>query len=105
MLRAKIIVVAAMALLFAQLQCSATCTTQAGNGPSVPPCHRHYHPQAPCHEDVGITAASPQVAPVAVMVDRVAVAAETLGSDFIGHRPADSSPPGFARLSFLVLRI
>lgn len=104
--RGKIIVIAALAVSFAQVQCAAACTIQSCTT-KVPPCHRHH--QSPCHEDVGVaTASAPVVAVPAVCVWDIAPAAH-LGAPEDGGNYAltatDTSPPGWERSLLLVLRI
>ena len=123
MFRAKLIMFAAMALLFAQLQCAAACNTRLcdssfGKRQSVPPCHRHHHHPnhdqvpGPCaHQIIGVPAGSHQILPVKSPTFGVLSLTETVsasvpaGAGTNVHRLTDPSPPGFESLSSVVLRI
>ncbi len=104
MFRIKVIVLAALAILLAQLQCAASCTTQACQ--KVPPCHRQH--ASPCHEEIGVVSANPEVSAAPVLwVDelavspRAAIAVSKCADDLL----SDASPPGVGRLLPVVLRI
>lgn len=104
--RGKILVIAALAVFFGQVQCAAACTIQSCTT-KVPPCHRHH--QSPCHEEVGVaTASAPVVAVPAVCVWDIAPAANLGAAEDGGNHAltaTDASPPGGGHPSFLVLRI
>jgi hypothetical protein len=104
--RGKILVIAALAVLFAQVQCAAACTIQSCTA-KVPPCHRHH--QSPCHEDVGVaTASAPIMAGPAVCAWDIAPAAHLEAAEDAGYHAlmaTDASPPGWERSAILVLRI
>lgn len=107
MSRGKIMVIAALAILFAQVQCASACTIQSCTT-KVPPCHRQH--QSPCHEDVGVaTAAAPSLAVPAPMTcaGEIAPIAPLAVADHAGNLAlaTDASPPGGERPSILVLRI
>lgn len=100
-------VIAALAILFAQVQCASACTIQSCTT-KVPPCHRQH--QSPCHEDVGVaTAATPIMAVPMPMVCPLDIApiAPLAGAEHVGKLAlaTDPSPPGGERPSILVLRI
>ena len=121
--RAKLIVFAAMALLFVQLQCTAACAAQSykadfGQSENVPPCHRHHHspshdhPSGSCvHQIIVLTSASQQVSQIelpqfSVMnVAEPVVAVVLADSRAIGSSCTTPSPPGLESLSAVVLRI
>jgi hypothetical protein len=121
MFRAKLIVVA-IALLFAQLECVAACAGQLCSGDfshseSLPPCHRHHghsHDQSPvscAHPVVGALAAAPDT----LQLDAPAVLLLSPEAAISGGSPAETrttalnssgfSPPRFTGLSCVVLRI
>lgn len=121
--RAKLIVFAAMALLFVQLQCTAACATQLckadfGQSENLPPCHRHHdspsHDQPPgscVHQIIVVTTPSQQLSQMELPQFSVMNAAEPVSavvladSRTIGHRHTTPSPPGLESLSAVVLRI
>ena len=125
MSRTKLIVLAAMALLFAQLQCTAACATQLcktdfDKSESLPPCHRHHHPgpshdqpSGSCaHQVLVVTTPSQQLSQIELPHFSVMNAAETVFADCLAdsgvnaHRHmAAPSPPGYESLSSVVLRI
>ena len=104
--RGKILVIAALAVFFAQVQCAAACTIQSCTT-KVPPCHRQH--QSPCHEDVGVaTASAPMVTVPGVCAWDIAPAAHLEAAEDAGNHAltaTDASPPGGERSSKLVLRI
>src|ERR1700678_1746993 len=121
MTRALHIVFVAIALLVAQLQCVAACSSQFCGSDfkteQVPPCHRHHdhsHDQTPgsCVQQVNIPAATaPQTLQNASPILSVLGLAATVSST----RPADTqphavglaafSPPELRSLSSIVLRV
>lgn len=123
MSRTKLIVLAAMALLFAQLQCTAACATRlcktdSNNSESLPPCHRHHH--SPSHDQtsgscvhqiVVVPTPSQQLLQMEMPAFPVMNAAETVIADFLAdsgastHNHLAPSPPGFQSRSSVVLRI
>ena len=122
MSRTKLIVLAAMALLFAQLQCTAACATQlcktdSNNSESLPPCHRHHH--SPSHDQTSgscvhqiivVTTPSQQLSQIELPQFSVMNAVETVFADCLADSGANArqmapSPPGYESLSSVVLRI
>ena len=120
--RAKLIVFAAMALLFVQLQCTAACATQLcttdfDQSENLPPCHRHHHsphdqPSGSCvHRIVVVTTPSQQLSQIELPQFSVMNVAEPVlavvlaDSRTIGHSHTTPSPPGLEGLSAVVLRI
>jgi hypothetical protein len=120
MLRAKLIVVVAMALIFAQVHCALACTGQVcyanPTSKSTPPCHRHHSQSS--HKDAdsctreaivqlkGSTQAS-QVETSASLAPHPAIlvwAAFTPG-DLGDYSESRSPRPGPERLSSVVLRV
>ena len=121
--RAKLIVVAAAIVLFAQLQCVAACATDLcaanfGQTQLVPPCHKHHdhsHDQVPgsCSLRLIITPAStPHARQLEIPVLSVLGAAPTASAvlpvdgDSWAADLSNPSPPGMtALLSSTVLRV
>lgn len=123
MSRTKLIVLVAMALLFAQLQCTAACATQlcksdSNNSESLPPCHRHHH--SPSHDQtsgscvhqiVVVPTPSQQLLQMEMPPFPVMNAGKTVFADFLADSGANAqshlapSPPGFESISSVVLRI
>ncbi len=121
--RAKLIIFAAMALLFVQLQCTAACATQLckadfDQSENLPPCHRHHHspshdqPAGSCvHRIIVLTAPSQQLSQIELPQFSVINAPEPVfsvvlaDSRIIGHSHTTPSPPGLESLSAVVLRI
>lgn len=120
MLRAKLVIFAAIALLFAQVQCAVACVDQvcgsgASSSESTPPCHRHHHPSHhvanSCTREITFALSSSQTMPAkfpffgAPVAPMAAVQVQPAGrpngaSDFL-----ISSPPGIVNLTSVVLRI
>lgn len=122
MLRAKLIIAVAAAVLFAQIQCVAACasdfcSTDFGKTESVPPCHQHHehsHHQAPasCSFHLIVSSATslhvPQLeAPVSSVLGLAPIISAALPADAQLHLLdlSNFSPPGIASLSSGVLRI
>ena len=121
--RAKLIVFAAMALLFVQLQCTAACATElcktdSDKSESLPPCHRHHHspshdqPSGSClHQIIVATTPSQQLSQIELPQSSVMTVAEPgvavllADSRTKGHSYTTPSPPGLESLSAVVLRI
>jgi hypothetical protein len=115
MSRALQIVLVAIALLFAQIQCIAACASQFCDGDfkteQVPPCHRHHdysHDQAPssCVQQITVpTATAPHTlqadAPILSALD----VATTAGTRTSVLDLSEFSPPELKSLSSFVLRI
>ena len=100
-------VIAALAILFAQVQCASACTIQSCTT-KVPPCHRQH--QSPCHEDAGVTTAATAIMAVPMpMVSAwdIAPIAPLAAAEHAGNSAfaTDASPPGGEHPSILVLRI
>lgn len=123
MFRAKLIVVIAVAVVFAQLQCVAACTADLcgadlGQTESVPPCHKHHdhsHDQAPssCSFHLIVAQATAPDAPQSdipvLSVHGLAATVSAIlridGDSWIASL-SDPSPPGTtALLSSTVLRV
>lgn len=119
MLRAKLMVIVAMALLFVQLPCVAACASHFCEdvlSASVTPCHRHHNhsqdPHSGCvHQTMVSTATSdrafqiefelpPLAAPCATYSAAVLPVGRCRGLDF-----SVASPPHLESLSSVVLRI
>jgi len=120
MLCTRLIVFAAMALLFAQLQCAAACaghlcSADPAKSDSVPPCHRHHgsHNPAPAscpHQTLVAAAPALPMLPAGMPVSSVSLAAAAALILPIDARASALdfsafSPPGFESLSSVVLRI
>jgi len=112
MLRAKLIILV-MVLLFAQLQCAAACAGDLPCNATPHPCHRH-HDKAPAScqcQMAGAIAATPRTqpmeAPIFSVLSLAAIISETAPADagISALDFLDSSPPGFAVPSSVVLRI
>jgi hypothetical protein len=119
MFRAKLVILAAMMLLFVQLECAAACLSQlcstdfAGTE-SIPPCHRHHHPSPDrmpdsCLDQI-LVAPEATTEPVSSTMPMASVpglpASLLLGLTARGPRVlAPASPPGWKRLFSVVLRI
>jgi hypothetical protein len=122
MVRAKLIVFIATAMVFAQLQCVSACVgnwcgLDFGKSQSVPPCHRHHdhsHDQTPAscsHQFTNPPAAARDLlhmqAPAMVALGPVTKLAGAIGpstrSSELG--PAEFSPPESVRTAPTVLRI
>ena len=121
MLRSPLIVLAAVALLFAQVECVAACASELCTGPShasqsAPPCHRHHEQSQPrtpdqCpHGPILTAAAFPQASqaecrpPLAVSLS-VLPEAPAIGAAGVEALDLAASPPVFRILAPLVLRI
>ena len=115
MQRARLIVLAAIALLIAQLQCVATCVDQfcgagSAQSQSVPPCHRQ-HKQSPapvtCPDQILTTATSVHALPAGVAMMPALALAHNVSASFprVAQEPVDPSPPGIGTLYAIVLRI
>ena len=120
MLRAKLVVFAAFALLFAQVQCAMACVDQmcgsgAASSESTLPCHRHHQPSHrvadSCNREITFALSSIQTlpaqlpffaAPVAPMPALPVIAGGRLNgaSDFL-----ILSPLGIISLTSVVLRV
>ena len=121
MLRAKFVVLVAIALLFAQLQCAAACAAHlcgadSDKRSSLPPCHRHHAPSRDRTPDsCPHQTAAPAVSTEALHVEIRPVPAPGLPATISAALPADrwSSelavsvffPPGLRDLSSTLLRI
>jgi len=120
--RTKLIIVIAIAMVFAQLQCVAACASNwcgpdLTKSQSLPPCHRHHdHSQdrtpASCvHQLTNPEATPPHVvqmrAPIMVALDLVTDLAVVVGADVRvdGSHPTAFSPPEPVRTAPSVLRI
>jgi hypothetical protein len=121
-MRARFIVVVAVAVVFPQLQCAAACASQLcgtdnSRSGSLPPCHRHHdysHNRAPArcpHHMITAPAISPQAvrveAPVFPVVGLAAPAPAVYpaGAQTSAYDSLSSSPPASGSLSVVVLRI
>jgi hypothetical protein len=120
--RVKLIMLAAMAILFAQIQCVAACVGQLCSADfakteSVPPCHRHHnhsHDQTPgsCTDHFIV---SRTTSPQAAQVDTSAFSVLGVGTMMPAALLADArasaldfstfSPPEFQKLPATVFRI
>ena len=116
----KFIVILAMAILFAQLQCVAgcagdPCSNDASRTESVPPCHQHHndadHGSGPCARHVIVSAAS---LPHSAQFDFVnfstaeftaSVQTPVLSSMRLFHESLNTSPPLRLDSSVDILRI
>jgi hypothetical protein len=110
-MKLKVLVWVAVALVFAKVQCAASCAALAcESDKSLPPCHQHHDGSKPavCSHDAVVTRASVAQATQAVPAgELVAVTVfQTPLQERSAFGGADStSPPGTARLSSVVLRI
>jgi hypothetical protein len=119
MLRPKVIVIVAIALLFLQLPCVAACANHLCEdvvSASIPPCHRHHnHSQdrhSSCvHQTMVSTAAADHVLHTEFELPSVVAPCATcsttvlLGRWFRGLDLFVASPPHLESLSSVVLRI
>jgi len=106
--RRKLIVLIAMAVFAAQLQCAAACAADLCGGP-LPPCH---HPHSPCPHRASAAALvavqAPQVWAVATPMAVAAAAIQPVIGDAAQRAEmvrAALSPPGFHLPASIVLRI
>src|SRR5581483_8981734 len=105
-MRAKLIVLAAIALFLGQFLCVQTCAAQAAGTRNVPPCHRHHGSPASCDHGIDAVQARPQILPGWTS----AIAASPLVDSrpaFVDRtdRPIEPSPPDSSWPLHLVLRI
>lgn len=120
MVRAKLVVFATFALLFAQVQCAMACVDQmcgsgAASSESTPPCHRHqhlpHHVADSCTREITFALSSIQTLPAQLPFFAAPVAPMPALQVFSAGRPNGafdlliSSPPGLASLTSVVLRI
>jgi len=65
MARAKLIIVVAVAIVLAQLQCVAACAAVSGSAPqSAPPCHKHHNQSSgSCAHQIIVTPSLPPDSP------------------------------------------
>ncbi len=120
MLRAKLVVFAAIALVFAQVQCAAACVDQvcgsnAASSNSTPPCHRHHHPSHhmtdSCTREITFALSSIQTLPAQHPFFAALVAPMPALPVIADGRPNGAfdflilSPPGIISLTSVVLRI
>jgi hypothetical protein len=112
----------AIVVVFAQVQCVATCTdgacADAAKRESIPPCHRHHNhsndqdPASCAHQTLSAMAIQQQAVHVEFPAFGALGAAASGTSAAIPHDasgnppyPLNFSPPGTAGLSSVVLRI
>ena len=120
MLRAKLVVFAAFALLFAQVQCALACVDQvcssgASSSESTPPCHRHHQPSHrgadSCTREITFALSSIQTLPAQLPFFAALVVLMPAPQVFPAGRPNGafdfliSSPPAIVGLTSVVLRI
>src|SRR5579883_2017935 len=121
MLRSPLVVLAAVTLLLAQVECAAACTSELCTSParasqSAPPCHRHHGqsqsgtPDQCPHSPILTAAAFPQVSqadwrpPVAVGPS-APTETPAIGAAGVEMPDLAASPPGIRSLAPVVLRI
>jgi hypothetical protein len=100
MLRASLIAIFIIALSFGQIQCITACALQV----CAPPCHK----QGACFErglDATAVAVQPLPAPAPVVMMDDPVPESPAVSAPVRESRLAPSPPGFERLSSIVLRI
>ncbi|HLX44047.1 MAG TPA: hypothetical protein VKR43_11465 [Bryobacteraceae bacterium] len=112
-LRSKLIIWLALAVVFTTVQCISACTFEAcGKAENVPPCHKHHDsrkPESCSHQAVLANAYSLPPAPVAPLPVLMMAGTVSLAGDFSFpenvEREDGVSPPGPVPIKTTVLRI